>query len=156
MFEVENALRGTKAATLSIDLPPPSTCTVAFEAGQRWLFAGTMAYEPSVRLDIGATGARLDENSVGRLVRLSDTALGLPKAYQACSTDDQCTALPYSCSMTAVNKASLPAARVHVFDGKRALRPETANCSDVDSSRNGVVPWPMCRASRCGSWMVAY
>lgn len=157
IFEVEHALiPASNEKRIVVDLPQPSTCAIAFEAGQRWLFGGTFGFNPSVRLDIGPAGQRLDADAVGRLRREDDKRLALTPQLTSCESDGQCSFLGYDCSQTAVNRERLKDANAHVFGGKRAGHPTTVSCVAPDQSKGGGIPWPLCHAKKCGSWGVVF
>lgn len=156
-FVVEHVLHPSSLGkSFSFDQPVRSTCTNVFEVGQRWLFAGGNTYEPSIRLNVGASAAAWDADKLGRLQRHDDRSLELPTAFSRCNSDAQCTALAYNCTSTAVNTSSVTQARHHVFAVKKAGRPETVSCPSPDQTKGLAMPAPMCHAGRCGAWSLVF
>lgn len=134
-FAVEHALAGVAAGTAWRAAAVPG-CTIDWQRGHRWLFAGAAQGAPSLRLD---------GPGLAPLQRSDDRRAALPPAWQACEADTQCVPLPYVCGLTAVNAASLDAARE---DTRRRLGdPRAADCARAPFER---LPAPLCHAGRCG------
>jgi hypothetical protein len=51
VFAVETPIRGTTGETMLVEQGQVTDCRIAFEIGQRWLFAGTFIGGPSMQLD---------------------------------------------------------------------------------------------------------
>lgn len=152
-FQVQHALVGKpQGERISVEMGSPSTCSIQFVKGQRWIFGGVNTYDPSLRLDVGSNAKRVDGDAVGRMRREDDRHLKMPDEYKSCETDSQCTYLPYACSTTAVNKNTVEAAKKHVFGTMRVARPEVVSCATEKGARVDGAGWALCRAKRCGSW----
>jgi hypothetical protein len=123
---------------------PPSTCVIAFEPGDRWLYAGDTAEQPSVRLGLASEATAV---AMGRLRREDDGQLSLPAQWQACTADAQCVVLTYGCARTAVNAAREAAARAKI--GKTT----GVGCKGAVANVEPL-PNPLCVASRCGTWVI--
>ncbi len=141
VFNVEQALKGVNGPIYELDTQM-STCHIAFESGQRWLYAGNLSVDPSVLLGSPSTGYS------GNLKRIDDTALHLPKEFQSCTSNKDCVALDYGCSRTAVTKSHYEEAQSLAFE--RVGDPKAASCPS--GTMNNSVPFPICQAGVCGIW----
>ena len=145
-FEVAHTLSGSPEARRTIEAAEPSTCAIAFEVGQRWIYAGNFTTNPSVLLKRGASGPLGDG---GRLVRSRDERMGMPEAWQSCKVTNECVAVQTGCGETAANAVNAGRAQkkaIAVFGDHRAM---------ACASTSGVLRLgAMCVASRCGSWSV--
>ncbi len=146
-FEVGHVFAGSVQGKTTVDAAEPSTCAIAFQVGQRWIYAGSYTTSPSVLLQNNAPGAVV--SGEGRLRRSDDERLALPADWQACRESSECVIVPAGCSYTAANKVhAAEAARkaVSVAGDHRAM-----SCA---TKQNVLELGSQCVASRCGSWFV--
>jgi hypothetical protein len=146
-FEVGHVFAGSVQGKATVDAAEPSTCAIAFQVGQRWIYGGNYTTSPSVLLETNGSGPLSD--GAGRLRRSDDERLVLPAAWQACRASSECVIVPAGCSYTAANKArAAEVARkaVSIVGDHRAM--ECARRQDVLDLGS------QCVASRCGSWFV--
>ena len=148
-FDVQQGIRGEVGRVVSIEALPPSTCSIAFAVGQRWLYAGPSAGGPSVLLMANSAGK--GPGDFGRLVRVDDSKVRVPDSWQQCSKSDQCVPAFYGCTGTSVLRERAPdAVRMgrEIFGDERAM-----NCvRRADVAALGA----LCVANRCGMWDVDY
>lgn len=145
-FAVEHAFNGAAARELAVARPAPGGC-FDFAVGDRWLYAGARAGDPSLRL------GRADEtgpDAIGRLRRSDDARLQLPARWQACESDSQCVAIGYGCSSTAAAAPYEAEARTQAW--KIGGDPRSMECSTQPATIQRIKP--LCVAGRCGSWSV--
>ena len=147
-FQVEHAIKGVVEGRRVIKYETPvNTCTIRFEPGARWLYAGDSQPTGSRWLE-RTGGVASAKDAIGGLTRENDALIGLPAAWQACSTDAQCHTVPYGCSTTA-------AAVTHLADARALAVKRGGDPASVECQRNTTawrVPKALCIASRCGSW----
>lgn len=148
-FAVHHAINGTPGPSTAIEALTPSTCSIAFAVGQRWLYAGPATSQPSVLLLANARST--PANDFGRLRRVDDTRAQFPAAWQACTANAQCEPVPIGCQRTAANAASAVAARTQstkVLGDHRAME-----CATPPEEIQPLAS-PQCIASRCGHWFL--
>jgi len=149
-FTVHHAIKGSLAALTTIDALPPSTCSISFAVGQRWLYAGPATSQPSVFLRTDATSA--SPSDFGRLQRVDDARAQLPSDWQTCTQSPQCEPVPIGCQRTAANSANAAAARaqaIRVVGDHRAME-----CATGPAEIQHI--GPQCVAGRCGHWVLDY
>lgn len=149
-FTVHHAIKGSLAALTTIDALPPSTCSISFAVGQRWLYAGPATSQPSVFLRTDARSA--SPSDFGRLQRVDDARAQLPSDWQTCTQSPQCEPVPIGCQRTAANSANAAAARaqaIRVVGDHRAME-----CATGPAEIQHI--GPQCVAGRCGHWVLDY
>lgn len=149
-FTVHHPINGSPGTSATIDALPPSTCSISFAVGQRWLYAGPATSQPSVLLRADARSASSSE--FGRLQRVDDARAQLPPDWQACTQSARCEPVPVGCQQTAANSANAAAARaqaIRVVGDHRAMECATA---PAEIQHIG----PQCVAGRCGHWVLDY
>lgn len=140
-MRVEHALNGSPGAIEVVPLSKAGTCALRFEAGERWLYAGSSALDPSVRLGSGGP--------LGALARVDDSRAGLDARMQSCRADGDCALLAYGCSRTAAAKARLEKARARAW--RSGGDPRTVNCATKPGGP-ALIDKPLCVRGRCGLW----
>lgn len=148
-FDVHHAINGSPGPSARVAALPPSTCAIAFAVGQRWLYAGSGASQPSVLLLADARGAPASQ--FGRLQRTDDARAQFPAAWQACTSNAQCAHVPIGCRHTAVNAAHVATATaqsIRMLGDHRAMEcaPPPIEVQALQAAQ--------CVASRCGHWTV--
>lgn len=141
VFQVEQAFKGVRGPIYELDTQM-STCHIAFEAGQRWLYAGNLTLDPSVRLSAASSGPD------SRLHRLDDRIIQLSRDLQSCTSNSDCAALDYGCSRTAVRTEFFDEAQRQAFE--RGGDPKAVSCPS--GTMDNSVPFPVCDAGICGIW----
>lgn len=94
-FAVHHAIQGAPGTSTTIEALSPSTCTIAFTVGQRWLYAGPATSQPSVLLQADARPAR--SSDFGRFQRVDDARARFPSDWQSCTQNSQCEPVPIGC-----------------------------------------------------------
>lgn len=148
-FAVHHAINGSPGTTTTVEALSPSTCSIAFTVGQRWLYAGPATSQPSVLLFANARSRPATD--FGRLRRADDTRAQFPAAWQACTVNAQCEPVPIGCQRTAVNAANVTVARAHsmkILGDYRAME-----CATPPEEIQPLAS-PQCIASRCGHWFL--
>ncbi|NUZ08703.1 hypothetical protein [Piscinibacter koreensis] len=149
-FTVHHAINGSPGSSATIDALPPSTCSVSFAVGQRWLFAGPATSQPSVLLQADARSAR--SSDFGRFQRVDDARARFPSDWQSCTQNSQCEPVPIGCQQTAANSANAAAARAHairVVGDHRAMECATGPAEVQHIGQQ-------CVAGRCGHWVLDF
>jgi hypothetical protein len=75
-FDVHHAIHGSPGSSTTIEALPPSTCSIAFAVGQRWLYAGPATSQPSVLLKADANSAT--SSDFGHFQRVDDARARFP------------------------------------------------------------------------------
>lgn len=148
-FAVHHAINGAPGQSTAVEALTPSTCSIAFAVGQRWLYAGPATSQPSVLLLANARST--PANDFGRLRRVDDTRAQFPAAWQACTAIAQCEPVPIGCQRTAANSANVTAARAQsmkILGDYRAME-----CATPPQEIQPLAS-PQCIASRCGHWFL--
>jgi len=148
-FAVHHAINGAPGPSTAVEALTPSTCSIAFAVGQRWLYAGPATSQPSVLLLANARST--PANDFGRLRRVDDTRAQFPAAWQACTANAQCEPVPIGCQRTAANAANVTAARAQsmkILGDQRAME-----CSTPPEEIQPLAS-PQCVAARCGHWFL--
>lgn len=148
-FAVHHAINGAPGSSTTVEASPPSTCSIAFAVGQRWLYAGPATSQPSVLLI--ANARTTPATDFGRLHRADDAQTQFPAAWQACTANAQCEPVPIGCQRTAANSANVTAARAQsmkVLGDYRAME-----CATPPQEIQPLAS-PQCIASRCGHWFL--
>ena len=148
-FAVHHAINGSPGTTTTVEALSPSTCSIAFAVGQRWLYAGPATSQPSVLLLAKAHSAPATD--FGRLRRVDDARAQLPAAWQTCTANAQCEPVPIGCQRTAANAANVTAARTQsmkILGDHRAME-----CATPPEEIQPLTS-PQCVASRCGHWFL--
>lgn len=148
-FAVHHAINGAPGPSTAVEALTPSTCSIAFAVGQRWLYAGPATSQPSVLLLASARST--PANDFGRLRRVDDTRAQFPAAWQACTANAQCEPVPIGCQRTAANSANVTAARAQsmkILGDYRAME-----CATPPQEIQPLAS-PQCIASRCGHWFL--
>lgn len=139
VFTVELTLHGPAAPEYRL-VRPPGPCDHPFMPGERWLFAGAAAADPSLRL--GEASLPLARH----LARLDDSRLALPDDWQRCDDAAQCVAIDNGCLPTAVHRDHLAAATQRARS--RGGDPRAMSCEPLAPGEFLLA----CVASRCGAW----
>ena len=148
-FAVHHAINGSPGTTTTVEALSPSTCSIAFTAGQRWLYAGPATSHPSVLLI--ANARTTPATDFGRLRRADDARVQFPAAWQACTVNAQCEPVPIGCQRTAANAANVTAARAQsmkILGDHRAME-----CATPPEEIQPLAS-PQCVASQCGHWFL--
>ena len=148
-FAVHHAIKGSPGTTTTVEALSPSTCSIAFAVGQRWLYAGPATSQPSVLLLAKAHSAPATD--FGRLRRVDDARAQLPAAWQTCTANAQCEPVPIGCQRTSANAANVAAARAQstkVLGDHRAME-----CATPPEEIQPLAS-PQCVAARCGHWFL--
>ena len=148
-FAVHHAINGAPGSSTTVEASPPSTCSIAFAVGQRWLYAGPATSHPSVLLI--ANARTTPATDFGRLRRADDARAQFPTAWQDCTANAQCEPVPIGCQRTAANAANVTAARAHsmkILGDHRAME-----CATPPQEIQPLAS-PQCIASRCGHWLL--
>ena len=148
-FAVHHAINGAPGSSTTVEASPPSTCSIAFAVGQRWLYAGPATSHPSVLLI--ANARTTPATDFGRLRRADDARAQFPAAWQACTANAQCEPVPIGCQRTAANSANVTAARAQsmkILGDHRAME-----CATPPQEIQPLAS-PQCIASRCGHWFL--
>lgn len=148
-FAVHHAINGSTGTTTTVEALSPSTCSIAFTVGQRWLYAGPATSQPSVLLIANARSTPATD--FGRLRRADDARAQFPAAWQACTVNAQCGPVPIGCQRTAANAANITAARTQsmkILGDHRAME-----CATPPEEIQPIAS-PQCVASRCGHWFL--
>ena len=148
-FAVHHAINGSLGTTTTVEALSPSTCSIAFAVGQRWLYAGPATSQPSVLLIANARSTPATD--FGRLRRADDSRAQFPAAWQACTVNAQCEPVPIGCQRTAANAANVTAARTQsmkILGDHRAME-----CATPPEEIQPLAS-PQCVASRCGHWFL--
>jgi len=149
-FAVHHAIQGAPGTSTTIEALSPSTCTIAFTVGQRWLYAGPATSQPSVLLQADARSAR--SSDFGRFQRVDDARARFPSDWQSCTQNSQCEPVPIGCQQTAANSANAAAARAHairVVGDHRAMECATGPAEVQHIGQQ-------CVAGRCGHWVLDF
>jgi hypothetical protein len=149
-FNVHHAIHGSPGSSATIDALPPSTCSISFAVGQRWLYAGPATSQPSVLLQADARSAR--SSDFGRFQRVDDARARFPSDWQSCTQNSQCEPVPIGCQQTAANSANAAAARAHairVVGDHRAMECATGPAEVQHIGQQ-------CVAGRCGHWVLDF
>lgn len=149
-FAVHHAIRGTPGTSTTIEALSPSTCSIAFALGQRWLYAGPATSQPSVLLKADAKSAT--SSDFGRLQRVDDARARFPSDWQSCTQNAQCEPVPIGCQRTAANSKNAAAARaqaIRIVGDHRAME-----CATGPAEIQHI--GPQCVAGRCGHWLLVY
>lgn len=93
-FAVHHAINGAPGPSTAVEALTPSTCSIAFAVGQRWLYAGPATSQPSVLLLANARST--PANDFGRLRRVDDNRALFPAAWQGSVRFDGVTPLVVS------------------------------------------------------------
>lgn len=148
-FAVHHAINGAPGPSTAVEALTPSTCSIAFAVGQRWLYAGPATSQPSVLLLANARST--PANDFGRLRRVDDNRGLFPAAWQACTANSQCEPVPIGCQRTAANAPNVTAARAQsmkVLGDHRAME-----CATPPEEIQPLAS-PQCVAARCGHWFL--
>lgn len=148
-FAVHHAINGAPRSSTTVEASPPSTCSIAFAVGQRWLYAGPATSHPSVLLI--ANARTTPATDFGRLRRADDARAQFPAAWQDCTANAQCEPVPIGCQRTAANAANVTAARAQsmkILGDHRAME-----CATPPQEIQPLAS-PQCIASRCGHWFL--
>ncbi|HOX69168.1 MAG TPA: hypothetical protein PKV56_15010 [Burkholderiaceae bacterium] len=148
-FAVHHAINGSPGPSTTVEVLSPSTCSIAFAVGQRWLYAGPATSQPSVLLLAKARSAPATD--FGRLRRVDDARAQLPAAWQTCTANAQCEPVPIGCQRTSANAANVAAARAQstkLLGDHRAM-----DCATPPVEIQPLAS-PQCVASRCGHWFL--
>jgi hypothetical protein len=148
-FAVHHAINGAPGSSTTVEASPPSTCSIAFAVGQRWLYAGPATSHPSVLLI--ANARTTPATDFGRLRRADDARAQFPTAWQDCTANAQCEPVPIGCQRTAANAANVTAARAQsmkILGDHRAME-----CATPPQEIQPLAS-PQCIASRCGHWFL--
>lgn len=148
-FAVHHTINGSPGAATTVEALPPSTCSIAFAVGQRWLYAGPATSQPSVLLLANARST--PPTDFGRLRRADDARAQFPAAWQSCTINAQCEPVPIGCQRTAANAANVTAAQAQstrILGDHRAME-----CASPPVEVQPLAT-PQCVASRCGHWFL--
>lgn len=148
-FAVHHAINGAPGSSTTVEASPPSTCSIAFAVGQRWLYAGPATSHPSVLLI--ANARTTPATDFGRLRRADDARAQFPAAWQDCTANAQCEPVPIGCQRTAADAANVTAARAQsmkILGDHRAME-----CATPPQEIQPLAS-PQCIASRCGHWFL--
>jgi hypothetical protein len=153
LCNVHHAINGSPGTTATVDALPPSTCSVAFAVGQRWLYAGPATSQPSVLLQADAHSAARSTD-FGRLAargRRSGAAPGrLADLHEATA---QCEPVPIGCQRTAANAANAAAARAQCHE-ESSVDHRAMECATPPGGGPAPHLGQQCVASRCGHWVL--
>lgn len=149
-FDVHHAIHGSPGSSTTIEALPPSTCSIAFAVGQRWLYAGPATSQPSVLLKADANSAT--SSDFGRFQRVDDARARFPSEWQSCAQNAQCEPVPIGCQRTAANSANAAAARAQAIRVVGDHR--TMECATGSSEIQHI--GPQCVSGRCGHWVLDY
>lgn len=148
-FAVHHAINGSPGTTTTVEALSPSTCSIAFTVGQRWLYAGPATSQPSVLLIANARST--PETDFGRLRRADDARAQFPAAWQSCTVNAECKPVPIGCQRTAANAASVADARAQstkTLGDHRAME-----CATPPEDIQPLAA-PQCVAAQCGHWFL--
>lgn len=148
-FAVHHAINGSPGPSTTVEALSPSTCSIAFAVGQRWLYAGPATSQPSVLLVANARSSSTTD--FGRLRRVDDAQARFPASWQACTANAQCEPVPIGCQRTSANAANVAAARAQstkLLGDHRAM-----DCATPPVEIQPLAS-PQCVASRCGHWFL--
>lgn len=117
-FEVARSIKGAQAAgTVARRAVKDSTCSLSFEPGQWWIYAGSFGFSPSLRL----RGPELEGGKSAPSARASKWA-------QGCAEADACVPVAYGCGAMAWTPASkTEAARADFY--AHGGNPATLDCA---------------------------
>lgn len=149
-FSVHHAIKGSPGTTTTVEALSPSTCSIAFTVGQRWLYAGPATSQPSVLLKADARAVL--PSDFGRFQRVDDARARLPPDWQSCSQSAQCEPVPIGCQRTAANSANAAAARAHAI--RFAGDHRAMECATGPEEIQHV--GPQCVGGRCGHWVLDF
>ena len=148
-FELHYAINGAPGRSTTVDALSPSTGSIAFAVGQRWLYAGPATSQPSVLLLANSRSSSTTD--FGRLRRVDDAQARFPASWQACTANAQCEPVPIGCQRTSANSASVAAARAQstkILGDHRAM-----DCATPPVEIQPLAS-PQCVAGRCGHWFL--
>lgn len=148
-FAVHHAINGSPGTTTTVEALSPSTCSIAFTVGQRWLYAGPATSQPSVLLIANARSTPATD--FGRLRRADDARAQFPAAWQSCTVNAHCEPVAIGCQRTAANAASVTAARAQ---STKTLGDHRAMECATPPEEIQPLASPQCVASRCGHWFL--
>ena len=109
-FAVHHAINGAPGPSTVVETLTPSTCSIAFAVGQRWLFAGPATSHPSVLLI--ANARTTPATDFGRLRRADDTRAQFPAAWQACTAGHEGALSPTDASTSTLASEVMSASRL--------------------------------------------
>lgn len=142
VFTVEHAIKGAaQGARVEIKALPPSTCAVTFVKGQRWVYGGPSAADPTYPLFNAS-----DASPMAGLARQDDSKFKPEPVWQACSADAQCKSVDLGCSSSAANAGGVL--------GLRGLAEKSGAASRRCDKRQDIIDFatPWCVEKVCGRW----
>jgi hypothetical protein len=142
MFVVEHAIRGAaQGAHVEIKALPASTCAVSFAKGQRWVYGGPSASDPTYPL-YNAT----DERPMAGLARQDDSKFNPKPSGQSCLADAQCQSVFLGCASTAANASGVSELKASADKSGATSR----RCGTRRDVIDFTTPW--CVQNVCGRW----